>query len=234
MPEPEIIVSEVIKWKLGSYTKKQKILITAGRTHEAIDPVRYISNTSSGLTGLTFAKELLKEGYEVLLLCGPIDYQIEEWIPHHRYTSTAELNDLLNQYFESSDVFIQAAAVADYRPSQVAQQKIKDSRSLNEIQISKNPDLLRFYASRARPNQYIVGFALETQNIEANALRKLDTKNCQLLVVNNPVDESSGFGKSIVYSGVIERGESSLEMKVQSKEALAGQVIGKITTFFNK
>ena len=237
LPEPHEIRDQVILWHLNQLqnsnnTPKPNILITAGRTEEAIDPVRYISNKSSGKTALTFAKEFLQAGYPVKLLCGPIDEEIPSWINTTRFKSSKDLDNLLKQNFPQSQVLIQAAAVADYRPSTISSNKIKSSRDLNEIKLTANDDLLAKYTKLGTSNQYIVGFALETTNVIANAITKINKKGCPLLVVNNPVQADSGFGKTEVLSGILVQGQDNLELKIQSKSDLAKQVIIKVSEFF--
>lgn len=234
LPEPSEIVDEVISWQLSQRPKLEKVLITAGRTHEPIDPVRYISNTSSGVTGLTFAKELMNLGYEVKLLCGPVDVPIDPWIDCERFQTTAELESLMKQHFPTTDVLLQAAAVADYRPAEVSATKIKGSRSTSQISLIENPDLLKTFSEQAHSGQYIIGFALETDNIVEHAVAKLNKKGCHLLVVNNPVQSHSGFGKTEVFSGLLSQGESQVELQLQSKEQLAIQVAQRISNFFSK
>lgn len=234
LPEPDEIVQEVIAWKLSQLPKLKKVLITAGRTHEPIDPVRYISNTSSGVTGLTFAKELMSLGYQVKLLCGPVDVDIDPWIDCERFQTTAELESLMEQHFPTTDVLLQAAAVADYRPAEVSSTKIKGSRTTSEISLIENPDLLKHFSAQATASQYIIGFALETDKIEEHAVAKLNKKGCHLLVVNNPVQSGSGFGQTTVLSGLISQGENHVDLKLQSKEQLAAQVAQRISNFFSR
>lgn len=240
LPEPQEILDQVIRWKIQkqlsqsthSLKPAKRVLITAGRTHEAIDPVRYISNTSSGLTGVVFAQELTLAGFDVHLLCGPVDIEIPAWLTTTRFESTQQLDELLSQQFPQCDVLIQAAAVADYRPAQIASEKIKASRDQKSIELSANPDLLKKYTSQANEQQFIIGFALETQDILAHAKNKLKSKGCHMLVVNNPVQSDSGFGQSQVLSGLLLKGQDSLDLQVQTKEDLAQSVITHIHDFF--
>ena len=194
----ETIVNEINRFfapnKKASLAGK-KILITAGPTYEAIDPVRFIGNHSSGKMGYALAEEAAERGALVTLISGPSS----ETVKHSRIslckvTSAREMYDEVFKYYEGVDVAIAAAAVADYAPKEVAAEKIKKSEDAMTIGLVKNPDILKAMGEQKK-HQFLVGFALETQNEEANAQSKLVKKNLDMIILNSLRDKGAGFQK---------------------------------------
>ena len=195
MAEPENIIS-FLETDLQSKLplRGKKILITAGPTYEAIDPVRFIGNHSTGKMGFDIANCAASLGAEVTLVSGPSHLQVsDKSIKVIRVTSASEMFDACNTYFESIDVFVAAAAVADYKPVVVAEQKIKKSAANFDIQLEKTTDILGTL-SLSKKNQFIIGFALETENEIENAILKIQKKNLNLIVLNSLQDQGAGFG----------------------------------------
>lgn len=174
----------------------KKFLITAGPTYENIDPVRFIGNHSSGKMGFDLAKEASKRGAEVILISGPSSQKVDDKnITLHRVTSAQEMFDEVFKYYESTDVAIMSAAVADYTPKMKAIEKIKKNENELTIELIKNKDILRTMGEK-KSKQFLVGFALETQNEEENAKGKLVKKNLDMIILNSLRDEGAGFANA--------------------------------------
>ena len=197
MAEPETI-SKIIEDFFTSNTiskslEGKTVLITAGPTYESIDPVRFIGNHSSGKMGFSLAEEAAKRGAKVMLISGPSSLDISHPnIEIHRVTSAKEMFNEVFNYYENLDIAIASAAVADYAPKEIASEKIKKNDDSLTIELVKNPDILKTMGER-KSKQFLVGFALETQNEEENALGKLQKKNLDMIVLNSLRDEGAGF-----------------------------------------
>lgn len=199
MAEPEHIVAAIETFFSHNQAPKnlggKTILITAGPTHEAIDPVRFIGNHSSGKMGFSLAEEAANRGAKVILISGPSSLQTKnDDISLHRVTSAKEMFDKVFEYFKEVDIVIASAAVADYAPKEIAAEKIKKSDDSLTIELIKNPDILKTMGNQ-KTHQFLVGFALETQNEEAHAKGKLEKKNLDMIVLNSLRDEGAGFQK---------------------------------------
>ena len=199
MAEPEHIVAAIETFFSHDQAPKnlggKTILITAGPTHEAIDPVRFIGNHSSGKMGFSLAEEAANRGAKVILISGPSSLQTKnDDISLHRVTSAKEMFDKVFEYYKEVDIVIASAAVADYAPKEIAAEKIKKSDDSLTIKLIKNPDILKTMGDQ-KTHQFLVGFALETQNEEAHAQGKLEKKNLDMIVLNSLRDEGAGFQK---------------------------------------
>ena len=197
MAEPEKISKTIEDFFTSNTISKslegKTVLITAGPTYESIDPVRFIGNHSSGKMGFSLAEEVAKRGGKVILISGPSALQIDHPnIEIHRITSAKEMFSEVFKYYEISDIAIASAAVADYAPKEIASEKIKKNDDSLTIELVKNPDILKTMGER-KSKQFLVGFALETQNEEENALGKLQKKNLDMIVLNSLRDEGAGF-----------------------------------------
>ena len=197
MAEPEKISKTIEDFFTSNSISKslegKTVLITAGPTYESIDPVRFIGNHSSGKMGFSLAEEVAKRGGKVILISGPSALQIDHPnIEIHRITSAKEMFSEVFKYYEISDIAIASAAVADYAPKEIASEKIKKNDDSLTIELVKNPDILKTMGER-KSRQFLVGFALETQNEEENALGKLQKKNLDMIVLNSLRDEGAGF-----------------------------------------
>ncbi len=234
MAEPETIVAfmeQHIRHSLPLFGKK--ILITAGPTYESIDPVRYIGNHSSGKMGFELAKQAAKMGAEVYLITGPSHQNCEE-LPIKRIdvVSAKQMYDAVFQYYHLMDIAIAAAAVADYRPLEMATQKIKKSEELLTLTLTKNPDILA-EMGKVKKNQFLVGFALETENEIENALSKLRRKNLDAIVLNSMQDEGAGFQSDTNKVTYIDKSENILNLVLQSKKEVAKDIINHIMTQYH-
>jgi phosphopantothenoylcysteine decarboxylase/phosphopantothenate--cysteine ligase len=196
MAEPENIVNFIEK----SLSRQlpllnKKILITAGPTYEAIDPVRFIGNHASGKMGYALAEQAAQLGAEVILVSGPSHLEAEHpWIKTVRVTSAQDMFDSCMFYFDEVDVVIAAAAVADYKPKEVAKQKIKKKEDTFDISLEKTKDILG-YLGQNKKHQILIGFALETENEIENAKQKIIKKNLDYIVLNSLNDQGAGFGQ---------------------------------------
>ena len=234
MAEPENIVAFIendIQSKLP--LRGKKILITAGPTYEAIDPVRFIGNHSSGKMGFDIANEAAKLGAEVILVSGPT-HQTTKYssIKVVKIVSAEEMYQACHTYFKNVDVAICAAAVADYKPKIVAEQKIKKSEAEFSISLEKTKDILASLG-KEKIHQFLIGFALETENEIANAKLKIQKKNLDLIVLNSLKDEGAGFGKSTNKVTFIDKNFNIEPRELKSKELVAEDILEKVILNFN-
>ena len=234
MAEPENIVSFLERDLLEKLPLKgKKILITAGPTYEAIDPVRFIGNHSSGKMGFDIANEAANKGAEVILVTGPTHLNVQNSaIKLIRVISAQEMYDACHEFYNSVDVAIAAAAVADYRPKNVANQKIKKNDTTFAIELEKTKDILASLGEQKK-NQYLIGFALETENEIEHAKQKIQKKNLDLIVLNSLNDEGAGFGKATNKVTFISKDFTIEPKELKSKEAVAKDIINKVIQFYD-
>ena len=173
--------------------KGKNVLISAGPTQEALDPVRFLSNHSSGKQGYAIAKAAKELGANVTLVSGPVALKDINNINMVHVKSAQDMFEAIKNVVDQQDYIIMAAAVADYRPEMVADQKIKKADEEVTFRFVKNPDILAYIGKHKKPSQIICGFAMETQNLEQNAKRKLEDKNCDMLIANNLFTKGAGF-----------------------------------------
>ncbi|HLF52246.1 bifunctional phosphopantothenoylcysteine decarboxylase/phosphopantothenate--cysteine ligase CoaBC [Flavobacterium sp.] len=233
MAEPENIVAFLeadLESKLP--LKGKKILITAGPTYEAIDPVRFIGNHSSGKMGFDIAQSAANLGASVILVSGPTHFTLENnLVKVVRVVSAQEMYDACHLYFKDVDVAIAAAAVADYRPKIIADQKIKKSEESFIIELEKTKDILASLGA-IKKNQFLIGFALETENEIENAKLKIQKKNLDLIVLNSLQDEGAGFGKPTNKITFIDKNFKVEPMELKSKEAVADDILNKVIAHY--
>ena len=213
----------------------RKVLLTAGRTEEAIDPVRYISNRSSGKTAVALASVFYANGFEVEVVAGPMEAAFPGGVAVSRVQSAREMHDAVMSRLESVDAVVHCAAVADYRPAHAADSKIKDSRSQLTIELVPNPNILRDCTAARKANassaagdarrQVIVGFALETDNFKQHAAEKLEKSGADALLLNAPVASDSGFGHDCVRYALVRPHAGIPEMHMGSKVDLAQEIV---------
>ena len=229
MAEPENIVHFIEKDLESKLPLKgKKVLITAGPTYEAIDPVRFIGNHSSGKMGFDIASAAANLGAEVVLVSGPTHLQMKHSLVNLiRVTSADEMYDACHQYFDNVDVAIAAAAVADYKPKNVASQKIKKSEATFTIELEKNKDIL-LSLGQLKKNQFLIGFALETENEIENAKIKIEKKNLDVIVLNSLNDKGAGFGKPTNKVTFIDKDFNIFEHPLKSKELVAEDIVNLI------
>jgi phosphopantothenoylcysteine decarboxylase/phosphopantothenate--cysteine ligase len=229
MAEPENIL-EFIKNNISAKLplSGKKILITAGPTYEAIDPVRFIGNHSSGKMGYDIAKYAASMGAEVTIVSGPTNQLVENQLVNEvKVVSAQQMFDTCFQYYDAMDIVIAAAAVADYKPKNIAAQKIKKSENSFTIELEKTKDILSTMGL-AKKNQFLIGFALETENEIENAILKIKKKNLDLIILNSMNDEGAGFGTETNKVTFIDKNLVVLPMDLKSKEAVAFDIVNKI------
>ncbi len=229
MAEPEDIVAFIEKDILSKLPLKGKnILITAGPTYEAIDPVRFIGNHSSGKMGFCIAKAAADLGAEVYLVTGPSHQKISHSLVHRiDVTSAEEMYQASHKYYPNTDIAILSAAVADYRPEHVVKEKIKKQDASLEIQLEPTKDILASLGA-AKRNQFLVGFALETNDEEANALGKLERKNLDAIVLNSLNDLGAGFATNTNKITFIHKNKEKVPFELKSKEEVATDILNEI------
>lgn len=233
MAEPEEIVSFVhgfLNNSLDLPLKGKKALVTAGPTYERIDPVRFIGNFSSGKMGAALAEELCRSGAEVTLVLGPSSIEITNpAIQVKRVESAEEMYNACMEVFPSVNIAVMSAAVADFKPSQVADRKIKKQEGTLDIKLDKTRDILSELGSMKTNEQYVVGFALETNDEEANAVQKLERKNADLIVLNSLNDNGAGFAHDTNKVTLIGRNGFKKELPLLSKQETAQAIVQHIT-----
>ena len=237
MEEPENIAKTLDNFFSSSQDLKGKhVLITAGPTVEKIDPVRYISNFSSGKMGFALAEECACRGANVTLVAGPVTLKVQNSnINRIDVTTAIEMHDAVMQALPQSDAIILCAAVADYRVKHVAENKIKREKTQNPvIQLTPNPDIARAVGQAKRDDQVSVGFALETDNEQANAQGKLERKNLNFIVMNSMRDKNAGFqvdtNKVTIFT---DKGEA-IEGECKSKRDVAHDIVDVLNTYLSK
>ena len=230
MAEP----SEIIEHIIADLSKdlplsNKEVLITAGPTYEAIDPVRFIGNRSSGKMGIALALECAKNGAKVNLVLGPSHIAVKHSnISVSKVESASEMLKIVNSYFKSSDIAIFAAAVADYTPSIVAKNKIKKSDEKLTISLLKNTDILSEMALKKTALQFVVGFALETENELENAKEKLKSKNLDMIVLNSLNNKGAGFEHNTNKITIIDKQNNIFDFELKDKSEVAKDIIAKI------
>ncbi len=230
MAEPEEIVGSL--GRFFSTDKRllgKKALVTAGPTHEALDPVRFIGNNSSGKMGFAIAEELANMGADVQLVVGPTHLSTKSAnVKITRVTSAEDMYNVCLSHFASSDITVLSAAVADYRPTHRADQKIKKSDGAMTIELTKTRDIAAELGKQKKANQFVVGFALETENETANAEKKIVSKNFDLIVLNSLNDKGAGFAHDTNKVTLIDKNGSKKEFPLKSKKDVAKDIVNAI------
>lgn len=235
MAEPDEIVAFIEKDILSKLPLKgKKMLITAGPTYEAIDPVRFIGNHSTGKMGYALAERGAEMGAQVILVSGPSNLKAQHSsIETIRVTSTEEMYEAAISYFDRVDIAISAAAVADWKPVNKAEQKLKkEGEDTMSIVLERTKDILSEMGKRKK-NQILVGFALETENEEENAQGKLERKNLDFIVLNSLNDKGAGFGADTNKVKIISKSDI-LEFELKSKKEVATDILKQVIERFNK
>lgn len=230
MAEPEELVETLDSFfSANAPLKGKKVLITAGPTYEAIDPVRFIGNYSSGKMGYALAEEAAQKGAQVTLVSGPTHLSINHpLIEVTRVKSGKEMFDACEKVYSDSDINIFAAAVADYAPSSPAEQKIKKTTESFEIEMSKTIDIAKTLGEKKSEKQFNVGFALETNNEMENAIGKIHSKNFDLIVLNSLQDSGAGFGHDTNKIALIDKANNIQHFELKTKKEVAQDIINSI------
>jgi phosphopantothenoylcysteine decarboxylase / phosphopantothenate---cysteine ligase len=230
MAEPEEILAALISFfKKKDQLKGKKVLVTAGPTYEPIDPVRYIGNHSSGKMGYAIAGEMASRGASVTIVSGPVNQTVEHGGGTVRKVMTAEEMYQACMLEADYDIAVMAAAVADFSVTEVSGQKIKKENGALKIELKKTKDILAEFGKIKKKGQVLVGFALETQDEEVNALKKLKEKNADMIVLNSLNDEGAGFGHDTNKVRLYLNNGMEKEFELKSKKLLAVDIVDSIT-----
>ena len=206
-----------------------KVLVTAGPTVEAIDPVRFISNHSTGKMGYAIANMAARRGALVTLVSGPVTSTVKT-LPEVKMVnvvSAADMFEAVKEKLNDSDIIIKAAAVADYTPETVADNKIKKSDDDLSIKLKRTEDILKYIGEHKRANQFVCGFSMETENLEENSRAKLLKKNVDMIAANNLKEEGAGFGVDTNVMTLITKNDTK-KLPLMSKEAVADEILNEI------
>ena len=234
MAEPEDIFKQIdFFFSTSQKLKGKTVLVTAGPTYEAIDPVRFIGNHSSGKMGFAIAEELAREGANVNLVTGPTDQKTRQpGINVNHVTSAEEMYNACAGVFGQTDITVLAAAVADYRPAVQSTEKIKKNGSMT-LELTKTHDIAASLGKIKQNGQFVVGFALETEKEEDNALKKLESKNFDLIVLNSLKDPGAGFGHDTNKITIIDRQHKMTSFALKDKKAVAKDIVQAIIENFH-
>ncbi len=233
MPEPEDLYEYILKAiAYPKDLKGLKILVTAGPTEESIDPVRYITNHSSGKMGYNIAKICMLRGASVTLVTGPTALSYPPFVEIIPVTTAREMYEAVTSKSDSMDIIIKAAAVADYRPAHVADDKIKKSDSSMAIELEKTDDILKYLGTHKKEGQFLCGFSMETENMLENSRKKLKKKNLDMIVANNLKVSGAGFKGDTNVVTLITK-DQEIELPLMSKEDVASNLMDHIMNIRN-
>jgi phosphopantothenoylcysteine decarboxylase/phosphopantothenate--cysteine ligase len=230
MAEPEEIVEHLLDFFTHSQKLKGKIvLVTAGPTHEAIDPVRFIGNHSSGKMGFAIAETLASHGATVNLITGPTNQHTSHpGVNVKNVVSAEEMHEACIELFPKTDIAVLAAAVADYKPAVTSNQKIKKKEDTHTLELTKTHDIAASLGKLKHNGQVIVGFALETEQEQSNAIKKLESKNFDLIVLNSLNDKGAGFGHDTNKITLMDRQQNVRSFDLKSKKEVARDIVSAI------
>lgn len=225
LPEPEVLLDYVMRFLAMPHDLEGKrVLVTAGPTQEALDPVRYLTNHSSGKMGCAIAKMAMLRGADVTLVCGPLSVAPPPFVKTVSVVSAQDMFDAVTALAPKSDLIFKAAAVADYTPAEYNDQKMKKSDNDLSIPLKRTQDILKYLGEHRTDGQVICGFSMETQNMIENSKRKLQSKNIDMICANNLKTEGAGFGVDTNVITVITESEVK-ELPLQSKESVANAIL---------
>ena len=228
MPEPELLLEYILKEiACEKDLKGRKILVTAGPTREAIDPVRYITNHSSGKMGYAVAKAAMLRGAEVTLVSGPCSIDLPPFVKVVPVVTAREMYEAVTSLSAGQDIIIKAAAVADYRPAVIYDEKVKKKEGQMSIELEKTDDILQYLGEHKAPGQFLCGFSMETQNMIGNSRAKLQKKNLDMIAANNLKVAGAGFqGDTNVLTLITQ--DEDVSLRLMSKEDAAHIILDKI------
>ena len=227
MPEPEVLYEYIVKALTPQDMKGMKVLVTAGPTQEKIDPVRYISNHSTGKMGYAIARAAMLRGAEVTLVSGKVNLQPPMHVRVIPVVSAADMAQAVKEAASEQDVIIKAAAVADYRPSVTADEKLKKKDEELSIELERTEDILAYLGAHRSVGQFLCGFSMETENMLENSCVKLEKKNIDMIVANNLKQEGAGFGTDTNVVTLLTKDET-VELPMMSKEEVADRLLDYI------
>ena len=227
MPEPEVLFEAIVHALTPKDMEGKKILVTAGPTQEKLDPVRYISNHSTGRMGYAVARQAMLRGADVTLVSGKTDLQPPVGVRVVPVVSAADMAQAVKEAAPAQDIIIKAAAVADYRPAAVAQEKIKKKDGELSIDLERTEDILAWLGDHRREGQFLCGFSMETEHLLENSRAKLEKKKIDMIVANNLRQEGAGFGTDTNVVTVLTK-EDAVELPLMTKEEVADRLLDLI------
>lgn len=228
MPEPEILMQYIIKSvAFDKDLEGKNVLVTAGPTQEAIDPVRFITNHSTGKMGYSIAENCARRGANVTLVTGPVSITPPLFVDVVKVVSAADMAEAVKSRADKQDIIIKTAAVADYRPTNPATEKIKKKDGDSTIELERTEDILAYLGTHKSENQFICGFSMETENMLENSRAKLDKKNVDMIVANNLKVSGAGFGTDTNVVTIITKDECK-ELEIMSKADVADAIVSEI------
>ena len=227
MPEPEVLFEYIVKALTPKDLTGKKVLVTAGPTQEKIDPVRYISNHSTGKMGYAIARQAMMRGAEVTLVSGKVNLQPPMGVRMVPVVSAADMAQAVKEAAPEQDIIIKAAAVADYRPCVIADEKLKKKDEEMSIELERTEDILAYLGAHRREGQFLCGFSMETENMVENSRAKLEKKKIDMIVANNLKQEGAGFGTDTNVVTFLTK-EESVELPMMSKEEVADRLLDHI------
>lgn len=233
MPEPEVLYEYIVKALSPKDMAGKKVLVTAGPTQERIDPVRYISNHSTGKMGYAIARAAMLRGAYVTLVSGKTDLQPPMGVRVVPVVSAADMAQAVKDAAPEQDIIIKAAAVADYRPSVTADEKLKKKDEELSIALERTEDILAYLGAHRREGQFLCGFSMETEHMMENSRAKLEKKNIDMIVANNLKQEGAGFGTDTNVVTFLTKDET-VELPLMSKEEVADKLLDYIIELLDK
>ena len=231
LPEPEFLLDEII-YEIGykKDLKGKKILVTAGPTQESIDPVRYITNHSTGKMGYSIAKIAAYRGADVVLISGPVNIPEPNKVKIIKIITAKEMFEAVKKEYLNCDIIIKSAAVADYKPKNYSDEKIKKKDNELNIELEKTDDILKYLGENKKEGQLLIGFSMETNNMEENSRAKLVKKNLDMIVANNLKDKGAGFGTETNMVTLITKKESK-KLELMSKDKVTDEIFNEILSW---
>ena len=228
MPEPEVLLDHIARELARPKTLQGvRVTVTAGPTQEALDPVRFLTNHSSGRMGYAIAREAMLRGAQVTLVTGPTSLPLVPFVDTRPVTTAADMFRAVQDLLPQTDILIKAAAVADYRPATVAQDKMKKSDDALSIPLARTDDILGWVAQHRHPGLFVCGFSMETRDMVANSRAKLERKHLDMIVANNLKDAGAGFGVETNVVTLITR-EGELALPRMGKDQVAAHLLDEI------
>jgi phosphopantothenoylcysteine decarboxylase/phosphopantothenate--cysteine ligase len=228
MPEPEEIAAKIKSLLAPRDLEGERILVTAGPTEEPIDPARFLTNRSSGKMGVAVARRAVARGASVTLIAGPLRVPVPEGVRHLPVRTASEMYERVVEAFSDADVVIKAAAVADFRPTEMREAKIKKEDMAPVIRLVKNPDILQKLGKSKRKGQILIGFAAETHDVLKNGRAKLEKKNLDMLVLNDVSKAGAGFDYDTNIVRFLHRSGEEEQMELMPKEKVADLILDRV------
>ena len=232
MPEPEVLFESIVKALAPKDMSGIKVLVTAGPTREKIDPVRYITNHSSGKMGYAIARAAMLRGADVTLVTGKTDLTPPMGVNTVKIISAADMAQAVKECAGEQDIIIKAAAVADYRPKYTSDEKMKKKDEDMCIELERTQDILGFLGAHKKEGQFLCGFSMETENMIENSRKKLEKKNLDLIVANNLKEQGAGFGADTNIVTLLSK-EDTIQLPIMSKEEVADRLLDYIVEEFH-